>query len=331
MLTAAVIGCGLGGKLSLDALHQSSGYRVVAASDISVAAGRTAAGRFPGLRVYEDYREMISRHPVDVVCIATPAPTHEPVARDVMNHGVRGLLLEKPVACDVTTAEKLLADVVSAQLPLVVPHGMLVLPAPVDVKRQVQSDAVGRITRMDVTNAVDLLNGGIHWLVFLLDVLGNDRVGQLTASFDVDGRIVNDGVHVESRGTTHLTTQSGIRITLQSGIRTRPTSDILPLDQQRGAIFRIRGSAGDIEFSAWAGSYWLGSDSGGELVRCVAESDPRYHQVFLDRLAEQIAGPKPDYYSAELSVAALRLIETAYQSHDGDDWPLGQPLGSQVN
>ncbi len=331
MLTAAVIGCGFGGRLSLDALQESVHYQTVAASDPSAIARGKTADRFPGLELYDDHRELLSRHSVDVVCIATPAPTHEPFARDVMSRGLRGLLLEKPISCSVEHAEQLLADFVSAQLPVVVPHGMLVLPAPTEITRRVRGGDIGRITDIEVFNAVDLLNGGIHWLVYLLDLLGDDGVEYLASSFEVDGRIVNDAVHVESRGTTQFRTQSGVRIQLESGNRTRPASDKLPADQQRGAIFRIHGSAGDIEFSAWAGSYWIASGSSGDLVKCAAHGDPGYHQLFLDELASQIARSTPDYRSAELSVAALRLIETAYRSHDGDAWPLGQPAGSGLN
>ena len=327
MLNAAVIGCGLGGGLSLDALHLSDHFRLVAASDLNGDARQKTGDRYPDLQLFQDYRDMLSSCTIDVVCIATPAPSHAPLAYDVLNYSVRGLLLEKPIACNVATAEALLTEIMTRQLPVVVPHGMLALPAPREIADRIRGGDIGRVESIEIQNSVDLLNGGIHWLVYLLELLDDNAPQELTASFDVDGRIVNDGVQVESLGTTRLTMQSRASIVLHSGTRLQPESSVLPKEEQRGAIFRICGTVADIEFSAWAGNYWLGelASGTGRLIRCSADSDPTYHQVFLEQLAMQVAATKPDYHVARLSVAALRLIETAYRTHDGGDWRLGVP------
>lgn len=327
MLRAAVIGCGFGGGLSLTALQRSHQYQLVAASDLSDDVLRETGERYPNTQLFRDYRDMLSGGTIDVVCIATPAPSHAPLAHDLLNHRVRGLLLEKPLACDVATAEKLLGEIIARRLPVVVPHGMLVLPAPCEIARRIRRGDIGRVNSIEIQNAVDLLNGGIHWLVYVLDLLDGDAPLELQASFDVDDRIVNDGVQVESLGTTRLTMQSGASVVLHSGARMRPESPVLPQDEQRGAVFHVHGTEADIVFSAWAGSYWLGQCSTGSgcLVHCAADSDPTYHQVFLDQLAMQVAASQPDYHVARLSIAALRLVESAYQSHAATDWRLGVP------
>ena len=45
MLTAAVIGCGHGGGLSLDALHGSDRYQLIAAADPSAPARQDVSDR----------------------------------------------------------------------------------------------------------------------------------------------------------------------------------------------------------------------------------------------------------------------------------------------
>ena len=88
----------------------------------------------------------------------------------------------------------------------------------------------------------------------------------------------------------------------------------------------MTGSNGVIEFSAWAGSYWIQmGESDGELVKRPLPAGLSYHQLFLEQLAQDIAAGVPDYVSADLSLAALRLIESAYQQHSTDDWVLGVP------
>lgn len=327
---AAVVGCGRGGRLSLDGLRESRHFEAVAAADISPQARERIARHFPGLRLYADHREMTAQCRADIVCVASPAPSHAPIARYVLRQGTAGMLLEKPIACNAADAERLLEDIRTRQVPLVVPHGLLVLPAPIAVKRRILRDDIGEIESVEIVNAVDLLNAGIHWLVFLLDLFGDDLPGDVISEFEVDDRIVNDGVQVESRGKTEITMTSGARVVLHSGVRTLPGSTVLPAKEQRGAIFRFRGSGGEIEFSAWAGSYWIrtAGNRDGELVHCAGASDPSYHQVFLEQLARQVSASTTDYRVAELSLAALRIIEKSYACYRGSDWALGTPVDS---
>jgi predicted dehydrogenase len=326
MLTASVIGCGHGGGLSLDAVSNSSDYSLIAAADPSVDARGRVADRFPDARLFADYRDMLTECRTDVVCIATPAPSHASIAREVLHCNPKGLLLEKPLACDVSTAEELLREVGDAACPAVVPHGLLVLPAAQEIKARIRRGDIGRIASVEIQNAVDLLNAGIHWLAYLLDVFDNEKPRIVNAEFDTSGHVVNDGVQVESRGVTCIEFDSGVCVDLHSGNKTEPTSDVLPPEEQRGALFRVTGSEGAIEFSAWAGSYWIQvGNSDGELIKQLLSAGLSYHQVFLEQLAQNIATEKPDLRSAELSLAALRLIESAYQQHGNSEWALGVP------
>lgn len=326
MLTASVIGCGHGGGLSLDAVSRSNDYALIAAADPSAGARKRVADRFADLRLFADFRDMLAECRTDVVCVASPAPSHAPIAHAVIEQGVRGLLLEKPLACDVSTAEALLREFRDATCPVVVPHGLLVLPAAQEIKVRIRRGDVGQIVSVDVQNTVDLLNAGIHWLAYLVDVFDNNKPRTTSAEFDVSGHVVSDGVQVESGGVTRIELESGLCIDLHSGCKTDPTSEVLPRAEQRGALFRVTGSKGVIEFSAWAGSYWIKvGKSDGEFVKRALPAGLSYHQIFLEQLAQNIAIGKPDFGSAELSLAALRLIETAYHQHSYSEWALGVP------
>ncbi len=329
MLSASVIGCGFGGGLSLDGLNNSPDYEILAVADPSAAA-LEMLGRFPSARRFSNYRDMLAECPADVVCVATPAPTHASISRDVLRNGVRGMLIEKPLDCDFATAEALLTQVKSGRCPVVVPHGMLVLPAAQEVKARIRQGDIGEIESVVVQNAVDLLNGGIHWIVYLLDVFETDRPALVKASFDLSGRVVNDGVQVETGGLTSVSLSSGLTIDFHSGKKTVPRSDVLPKEEQRGALFRIAGSRGVVEFSAWAGSYWIKTaSSGDELIRRPLADGLTYHRIFLDQLARDIHEGRPRYRSAELSLEASRVIETAYGQSDDDDWALGKPAAAR--
>ncbi len=260
------------------------------------------------------------------MCCDAGAKPRRNCARSASLHNPKGLLLEKPLACDVSTAAELLREVRDAACPVVVPHGLLVLPAAQEIKVRMRRGDIGEISSVEVQNAVDLLNAGIHWLAYLCDVFENEKPRIVNAEFDVSGHVVNDGVQVESRGVTRIEFDSGVCVDLHSGNKTEPTSDVLPPEEQRGALFRVTGSEGAIEFSAWAGSYWIQvGNSDGELIKQLLSAGLSYHQVFLEQLAQNIATEKPDLRSAELSLAALRLIESAYQQHGNSEWALGVP------
>ena len=347
MLSAAVIGCGHGGRLSLDALCASPEYDNVFAADASAEVRRRTRRDYPDVQTFNDLEQLTSAVQPDVVCIATPAPTHYPITRDVLEIGPRGLLLEKPIATNATDAMRLLETLVERQLPVVVPHGLLVLDLPQTIRQRIRNGDIGKIELVEVQNSVDLLNGGIHWIVYLLDLLPQDRVLTVLAAFDSGGRVVNDGMQVESEGVTTLITESGVRVVMYSGVDCHPRSDVLPASEQKGGIFRFFGSSGMIEFSAWADAYWIRSAEAecGDLVRTVSTSNASYHQIFLDNLARQIDTGKPEYTAPYLSVKALDIIDNAYRSHtfrrrislgtdelmpamDLQDWQIGIPFES---
>ena len=306
-------------------MHASGSYGAIVAVDPSATARAAASSAYPETSFFASIDDVTGD--LDVVAVATPAPLHEPVARTILARGVRALLLEKPMACNADVAASLLHDVKERGIPLVVPHGMLVLPAPAEIKGIVRQGDIGDVLSVDVQNSVDLLNAGVHWLVYLLDLFDDDLPVTVESQLGTSGRTVSDGVRVEDSGRTRIVTQSGCRWTLWSGKATRPASAVLSPAEQIGALFRLTGTTGTIEFSAWSGSYRLVMPQfpEGKLVSCDDGAKTDYHRVFLEQLADGIASPRPDYRSAELSVAALRLIDCAYRPHVDPDWQPGQP------
>jgi hypothetical protein len=59
-LTASVVRCGKGGRLSLQALAESEFYAPLAAADLRPEVGDELRKKFPGLRIFADFREMFA-------------------------------------------------------------------------------------------------------------------------------------------------------------------------------------------------------------------------------------------------------------------------------
>ena len=122
---ASVVGGGSGGNLSMRALVASDRYELVAAADISEAARRTLAKSYPSICLYDSHETMFANLPTDVVCVATWPPSHQQVVVDALGSGVKGLLCEKPIGDTWATGEATLGAIRAANLPVVVPHGLL--------------------------------------------------------------------------------------------------------------------------------------------------------------------------------------------------------------
>jgi predicted dehydrogenase len=89
---------------------------------------------------------------VDAVVIATPIRTHYQLARAALEHG-KHVLVEKPLAESVTHAEDLAALARERGLVLMVGHTYMYSPAVEELRRLVQSGALGRVYYVDSIRA----------------------------------------------------------------------------------------------------------------------------------------------------------------------------------
>ncbi|HVN86159.1 MAG TPA: Gfo/Idh/MocA family oxidoreductase [Candidatus Binatia bacterium] len=96
-----IIGTGMMGCEHLLNLNLIPDARVTAIADPNETSrgwGRSLAG--PGIEVYDDYRELLRRAPVDAVVIASPNFTHFEVLQDVFRTD-KHVLVEKPLCTTV--------------------------------------------------------------------------------------------------------------------------------------------------------------------------------------------------------------------------------------
>jgi predicted dehydrogenase len=89
---------------------------------------------------------------VDALAIATPIRTHYPLARAALEHG-KHVLVEKPLADSVAHAEDLAALARERGLVLMVGHTYMYSPAVEELRRLVQSGALGRVYYVDSIRA----------------------------------------------------------------------------------------------------------------------------------------------------------------------------------
>lgn len=310
--TASVVGAGSGGQLSIRALAASKRFSLVAVCDIDPHRREMLKSEYPGINLYEEYADMLRADPTDVVCVSTWAPTHTEIALAALDGGVKGLLLEKPLADTCESAERAITRIKGSDVPVVVPHGLLSLPHSREILERVHQGEIGELLLVEIRNSGwDIINAGIHWLNFFVMLIGEDSVDHVMAACDTSTRTYRDGMQVETYAVTSAHTSNGVNLVMTTG-------DSIPVDacSDRFCVYRIFGTDGTIEFWAFDSDYRIVNRANPEGRYIAVPKSPRtHHQIALEQLAEDMDAGHPDYRSLESSYAALELCLAAYESH----------------
>jgi predicted dehydrogenase len=309
-LTASVVGGGVGGRLSLKALAASDRYRLVAATDLRPDILAGLERDFPGLRTFTDYREMFADCPTDVVCVSTYPPSHEEITHDALALPLEGILVEKPLGHTAASGRRILDAVRRRGVPMAVPHGLLARRAPLEIIDRIQGGEIGELVLVEIQcTGWDIINAGIHWLDFVVTVLGNESVASVMALCDGSTRTYRDGMQVETVAVTSVQTESGVRVVMHTGDHIRIARP------HKATLFRLVGTAGLIEFWGWENGYRILNASHPAGATIVPDELPVIgHQRHLEHLADMIATGERDYRIAEGSLLALEVCEGAYMS-----------------
>jgi predicted dehydrogenase len=102
------------------------------------------AERYPGARLTADFDELLAADDVDAVVIATPVPTHYPLARAALGAG-KHVFVEKPPAMQVAEMEELIGLAESHGLVLMPGHLLLYHPAVQKLKELIDDGELGEV------------------------------------------------------------------------------------------------------------------------------------------------------------------------------------------
>ena len=179
-----VIGVGNMGQHHTRVLSLIKDVELVGVSDINVERGLDIASKYR-VRFFENYLDLLPY--VDAVCIAVPTRLHYQVGMDCLQAGVH-VLIEKPIAANITEAEALVNMAAETNCILQVGHIERFNPAFQELSKVLQTEKLLALEahRMspysqranDVSVVLDLM---IHDVDLLLEVVGSSVV-RLTAS-----------------------------------------------------------------------------------------------------------------------------------------------------
>ncbi|MGH3007793.1 MAG: Gfo/Idh/MocA family protein [Gaiellaceae bacterium] len=112
--------------------------------DASEERRQEFAERYPHARVTGDFADVLADDEVEAVVIATPVPTHHPLAKAALEAG-KHVFVEKPPAMRVAEMEELVALAESRGVVLMPGHLLLYHPAVQKLKELVDSGELGEV------------------------------------------------------------------------------------------------------------------------------------------------------------------------------------------
>ncbi len=118
---------------------------VVAACDNRAEPGKARAAEI-GCAFYEDYRAMLAETKPDVAIIVTPHPLHPSMTIDCLRAGCH-VLVEKPMAIDVASADQMIAEADKSERILAINFQHRLRPAVEKARQLVAEGAIGELVR----------------------------------------------------------------------------------------------------------------------------------------------------------------------------------------
>lgn len=137
-----LIGFGAWGRLHAQSIAGCEGAVLTAITAPSPASREEAARQHPEARIFADHESMLRECRLDVVDIVTPSHTHRDIACAALEAGAH-VLLEKPMAISMADCHAILDAARKANLHLAIGHELRLSSQWGEIKRIVESGAIG--------------------------------------------------------------------------------------------------------------------------------------------------------------------------------------------
>jgi predicted dehydrogenase len=137
-LKVGLIGCGGIAPLHMKVYKRLKGVQVVAVCDLDQERAKNLAARFQIKKTFSNYWDMFEKEGLDLVDICTPVTTHTQIACDAAQ-AVPAILMEKPMALNVSECDKIISEVKKSGSKLCIGHNQIFSPHIQKAKSMVNS------------------------------------------------------------------------------------------------------------------------------------------------------------------------------------------------
>lgn len=126
-MKVGLIGCGGIAPAHLQVYKTLKNVEVVAVCDMNLERAKNLANRFRVESAFQSYSDMFEKQKLDLVDICTPVSTHAQIACDAAK-AVRAILVEKPMALNVSQCDEMIRELEKRGSRLCVGHSQIFSP-----------------------------------------------------------------------------------------------------------------------------------------------------------------------------------------------------------
>ena len=286
-----------------EALSNHPRVRLVAGSSRD-AGRRERFSQRTGARTHEDWRQMLATEKLDLVSVASFAPTHAELVTACAERGERAIFCEKPIATRLIEAERMIAACQAAGSLLVINHNRRFHSLFRQLARRIAAGELGELTGIWLQWGTGRLgNVGTHFIDAAMMLTGR-RVHAVSATLDLTGRPDCRGSEFhDPGGWAMLRFDRGLIAHVHAPDDPTGPAEIVV----QGTLGRACVGGGGVEIETWAG----GRDA---LPTPAAEYGSSMDQAVREIVA-WLDDETPVCCSAEASLRTLEVVIACHASH----------------
>ena len=330
ILRVAIIGTGFG-AVHARAYNKHPRVELVAVAGRDAKKTKAFAKEHGIAAAYSDWREMLATERLDAISIVTPNALHEEMSIAALQAGCH-VLCEKPLAPTAKAAKRIIRAAKSARKQLAVNFPFRFDPCLCEVKRLIDSGALGRIyylksrwlrprglptgwfSEAAQSGGGALLDIGVHRLDVLMWLLGRPKVESVNAVTHnaLGKRLAGKRFDVEDMAALFIRLKGGAAAQFEAAW----ACNAMTHDRMEREIFGEKG--GIVHFNYSEEGYELHVfDGSGANVR---EVPPRIQRAPFDptlsvrAFADALLAGTPAPSSPADALAGIEIIEAAYKS-----------------
>ena len=245
---AAIIGYG---RMARGHAHsyKAVGLPLVAVADISDEALHLCREEMGVEKGYTDYKQMLEEVRPKLVSIVTHDPLHCQMVVDAAQHGVSGIICEKPMAMNLDEADQMLEACREAGAILTISHQRYYTAQYAQARELITDGAIGSVSSVEAHLGPSCIHtDGTHTIHMLLALLGNPAIVHLLAQVDGHSGAMYYGHRVEDAGTAFIAFDNEVHAHLSWGLASNtPRMPLKPKRDFHYHGFVIHGETGRIE------------------------------------------------------------------------------------
>jgi predicted dehydrogenase len=326
-----IIGCGVIAPHHADAIVNNKRGELVAVCDIEEEKARKFQQKYNVPHYYTDYRKMLERKDIDVVCICTPSGLHGDMTIDAANAG-KHVFCEKPLDINADKMTRMIKACRRNNVKLGCVFQRRLMKEAIETKKAIERGEFGKIILADAylkyyrsqeyynsagwrgTWELDgggaLMNQGVHGIDLLMWLVGD------VASVFARAETLARDIEVEDTAIALLKFKNGAIGVIEG------TTSVYPPQETRLEIHGQKGSVifGDSGFKQWR---TIGSDVdtfpdvksekiGGSADAAAISSWGHY--ALIDDMISAVIEDRDPMITGESARKAVDLILAIYES-----------------